>query len=305
MPAKLAIPTSLLLILISAGFLADLISDNVTQVIAKGPEYQQTFWQRIDEVSSWLTELTPNETPLELGDKVRGLLEEGYINQILTAAGNSLRGLLANTGLILIYLMFLMLERRTFASKLDALFPDSKKKDRVSAAFDQVRKRVETYIGIKTFNSALTGLLSYAVLKYAGLDFASFWGVIIFVLNFIPTVGSLIATALPVMLAMLQFGFDPINKFLTVLIGVGVIQFSIGNALEPKLMGGSLNLSPLVILFSLALWGSLWGIPGMLLCVPFTVIAAIVAKEIPEARPLAIVLSGDGRIGDEDDDEEK
>ena len=165
---------------------------------------------------------------------------------------------------------------------------------------DILQHQLIFYIGIKTFNSALTGLLSYAVLTYARLDFASFWGVIIFVLNFIPTVGSLIATALPAMLAMLQFGFDPINKFLTVLIGVGVIQFSIGNVLEPKLMGGSLNLSPLVILFSLALWGSLWGIPGMLLCVPFTVIATIVAKEIPEARPLAIVLSGDGRIDVED-----
>ncbi|MEM7674123.1 MAG: AI-2E family transporter [Verrucomicrobiota bacterium] len=290
-PARLAIPTALLLIILLAGFLANLITENIRGVTEAAPLYEENL-QRV--INNYAVDFGVEDVPT-----IRELLGKLNFSGLFVSTGAALRDLVADAGLILIYLLFLMMERRTFSNKMEALLPESQNRERVVSAINQVRNKVETYVGIKTINSAVTGVLSYLVLKYVELDFASFWGVIIFVLNFIPTIGSLIATALPAILAGVQFE-DPTRPFFTTLVGVGIIQFSIGNVLEPRLMGGSLNLSPLVILLSLALWGTLWGIPGMLLCVPFTVIAAIIAKEVPQARPLAIVLSGDGQLDDGD-----
>jgi predicted PurR-regulated permease PerM len=127
-----------------------------------------------------------------------------------------------------------------------------------------------------------------------GVDFASFWAVLIFLLNFIPTIGSIIATAFPSLLALVQF--ETAGPFFITISILTAIQFSIGSLIEPKLMGNRLNLSPLVILLSLGLWGSIWGIPGMFLCVPITVIIMIICAYFPETRPIAVALSGNGEL---------
>jgi len=133
------------------------------------------------------------------------------------------------------------------------------------------------------------------VLHFVGVDFASFWAVLIFLLNFIPTIGSIIATAFPSVLTLVQF--DTLGPFVITITILSAIQFCIGSLVEPKLMGNRLNLSPIVILLSLGLWGSIWGIPGMFLCVPITVILMIVCSYFPDTRPIAVLLSGNGKVG--------
>ena len=150
------------------------------------------------------------------------------------------------------------------------------------------------YVGIKTLVSLMTSLFSYLVMRLIGLDFAEFWAFLIFILNFIPFIGSIIATILPATLALIQF--TTFTPFFIVAGGVTLVQFIVANLIEPRLMGHSLNLSPLVIFLSLALWGALWGIAGMFLCVPLTVIIVIVLSYFPQTRPIAIVLSKDGRM---------
>jgi predicted PurR-regulated permease PerM len=134
------------------------------------------------------------------------------------------------------------------------------------------------------------------VLSLVGVDFASFWAVLIFLLNFIPTIGSIIATLFPSLLTLIQF--DTMGPFVVTISVLTSLQFCIGSLLEPRLMGQRLNLSPIVILLSLGLWGSLWGIPGMFLCVPITVIIMIICSYFPASRPIAILLSGNGQIAD-------
>ena len=136
--------------------------------------------------------------------------------------------------------------------------------------------------------------LSLLPMAAIGLDFAAFWGMLIFFLNFIPTVGSILATVFPSLLAVIVF--ESPAAIIGVIGGITGIQLLVGNFMEPKLMGNSLNLSPLVILLSLSLWGSLWGIPGMFLCVPITVIAMIICSHFAQTRPVAIFLSGNGRL---------
>jgi predicted PurR-regulated permease PerM len=197
-------------------------------------------------------------------------------------------------GIITVYLLFLLLEQRTFSAKIRSIIRDPQRQVDAFELIDKMRSDIRSYVGIKVLTSASTGLISYFVLKIVGVDFASFWAVLIFLLNFIPTIGSIIATAFPSVLTLVQF--DTLGPFIVTLLVLTGVQFCVGSLIEPKLMGNKLNLSPIVILLSLGLWGSIWGIPGMFLCVPITVIIMIICSYFPATRPVAILLSGTGEV---------
>jgi predicted PurR-regulated permease PerM len=207
---------------------------------------------------------------------------------------SSFAGVLANGGLITIYVLFLFLEQGKFDDKISALFALSGQERDVRKIIDRVRIDIQKYISIKMFTSSLTGLLSYLFLRAVDVDFAGVWGLLIFLLNFIPTVGSIVATVFPAMIALAQA--DGYTLFVLVLAGIGLLQIAIGNILEPRLMGSSFNLSPIVILLNLGLWGYIWGIPGMFLCVPFLIILTIILSHFPQTRAIAVILSSDGKL---------
>ena len=124
--------------------------------------------------------------------------------------------------------------------------------------------------------------------------FAFFWAFLIFILNYIPTIGYLIATLFPALISLLQFGTF-INPMI-VLVAIGSIQFLVGNVIEPKLMGNSLNVSPLVVLISLAFWGTIWGVTGMILSVTITIMIIISCSQFKSTKWIAILLSENGNI---------
>jgi len=148
------------------------------------------------------------------------------------------------------------------------------------------RLRATVYLAV------LLALISYVAMRMFDLEFAALWAVLIALLNFVPYVGSVLGVVLPVLMAVVQFA-DPGMVLLLVL---GVVQFGIGNFLDPYVMASSLNLSPFAILISLAIWSELWGIPGAFLAVPITAIITIVLSEFPGTRPLAILLSRRGQV---------
>ena len=151
-------------------------------------------------------------------------------------------------------------------------------------------------MAVKAFVSLLTGALSYVVLVIVGVDFAFLWALLIFALNFIPYVGSIIATILPAVFSILQFGtFWP---FVWVFGIIMIIQTVVGNYIEPKVMGKSLNLSPLVVLIALSFWGYVWDLLGMLLSVPITSIMLITFAQFSSTRGIAILLTENGDIED-------
>jgi predicted PurR-regulated permease PerM len=201
-----------------------------------------------------------------------------------------------NVGIILVYVLFLLVEQGSFNAKLEAIVTNPERRDHVRRMIERINADVRTYIWIKTLLSVLTGGVSYVVMLIAGVDFAEFWAVIIFLLNYIPTIGSILGIVFPAVLALVQF--NTLGPFLIVLVGISATQIVVGNVLEPRMMGKTLNLSPVVILFSLALWGSIWGIIGMFLCVPITAIAMIVMAQFRQTRPLAIFLSANGEVAD-------
>jgi AI-2 transport protein TqsA len=256
-------------------------ADDVMQVI---PIYQENLTERFQNL------------PLVVVSAFQDQLITDWIDlpAYATSVASSFAGILASGGLIMIYVLFLFLEQGNVDQKITALFSTSGSEDDVRKIISRIRNDIQKYISIKMFTSSMTGLLSYTFLRIVDVDFAGVWGLLIFLLNFIPTVGSIIATIFPAMIALAQS--DGYTLFILVLAGIGVLQICIGNILEPRLMGNSFNLSPIVILLNLGLWQYIWGIPGMFLCVPFLITLTIILSHFPRTRPIAIILSSDGRL---------
>ena len=177
------------------------------------------------------------------------------------------RELASSFVLVLIYIAFLFLAEANWPKKLDNIFTSPKGRENARLVGAKVRESMEQYLWVQTVISFITTLLTYVTLLAFGLDNALFWAFLVFFLNFIPTVGSIVAAILPGIFALAQPDWpswmpsDPTINALIVFLGVSVWQFAIGNFLQPRLMGDTLNLSALVVLLSLAIWGAIWGFP--------------------------------------------
>ena len=221
-------------------------------------------------------------------------LENVNLGSLLGWLGGSVGNLLTALILVGIYTGFLFAEQKVMDSKLEALAGNPEKAIRLRAILGEIGSSVQGYIWMKTLISLVTGLLSYVVLRLVGVDFAAVFALLIFLLNFIPNIGSILGVLLPALLTLVQF--DTLTPFLVITLGLGAVQFLIGNLVEPALMGKSLNLSSLMIILSLTFWGMLWGIPGMFLSVPIMVMFAIVCARFESLRSIAVMLSADGQI---------
>ena len=229
-----------------------------------------------------------------------------YAGSIAPTAAGFISGLIADMLLILIYVAFLYVSAGAFSRKLDRVFVRPADRARSRQLGDQVRRTMEQYLWVQTSLSIISTSLTYVTMVIIGLDNALFWSFVIFVLNYIPTIGSIIATALPTLFAIVQPestwpDWMPDNALLCALVvfaGVSVWQFVIGNFVAPRMQANSLNLSPLVVLLSLAVWGALWGPVGMFLSAPLTVLVMIVLAQVRGARWIAVLMSADGKPGD-------
>jgi predicted PurR-regulated permease PerM len=200
-------------------------------------------------------------------------------------------------GVILIYVIFLLVEQQFFDLKLNALVRDEARQRRIREVLDRIASDIQNYMWIMTLVSGMTAGLSYLVMSWMGLGQPGFWAFLIFALNFIPTIGSILGTLLPAVYALVQF--QALSPVITLLLLIGVIQFVLGNVVQPRMAGQSLNMSQLVVILSLFVWGAIWGITGMFLAVPLTSILMLVLSNFEATRPAAILLSREGRF-DED-----
>jgi predicted PurR-regulated permease PerM len=207
----------------------------------------------------------------------------------------ALTSLAGDLGLILIYTGFLLLEHRTFSRKLEAMSRTERQHTEVRTAFEEISHDIKTYVRIKTALGLITALLVYGIMKGVGLQLSEFWAVVTFISYFIPTVGAIISVLGPMLLLIVQF--TDVWLIASVSAAIVTIQVLMNNAIEPKLVGRSLNLSSLVIIVSLVFWGLVWGVLGMFLCVPFMVIINIALSKFEATRPIAIMLSADGNVG--------
>ncbi|MFD0911877.1 AI-2E family transporter [Ruegeria arenilitoris] len=278
---------ALCLILFGLLIILSILSSQAGLVSEAFPKYEE----RLSGILAKLVALVGNENYAAAQKALSQINLSGFAGSIIGSAGAFLSAFF----LVLLYVPFMLVERLPMQTKIDLAISDPTLASKVRNVLHSTSASIQRYVGIKTFVSALTGFGSFLVMWAVGLDFAETWAVLAFLLNFIPTVGSIIGVALPSLVALVQF--EEFSPFLMVLLGCGAVQFSVGNILEPTLLGKSLNLSPLMVILALTFWTAIWGIPGALMSVPITVCIMIILTHIPATRPIAILMSGDGRVG--------
>jgi predicted PurR-regulated permease PerM len=190
----------------------------------------------------------------------------------------------------------MFIEQSTFHRKFAALFPNRTQSKKMRYIFHSIDENMKKYMFMKTFISAITALLSYFWLHFMGLEFAGVWAFIVFITSYIPTIGAIVACSLPILYSLITA--DSMNVPILVAIGLISLQVGLGNVLEPKLTGKTLNLSTLAILINLVFWGMLWGIAGMFFSVPLLVATFIITAQFDSTRWIAILLSANGEIPD-------
>lgn len=286
MPKAVAFILALGSIIGGSSIIINIISKNI-QNIASG---SRIYRDKLSVIVTRIFEMNGYEPP----ESLAVLVKDVDLSTMMSQVALGITSISAKAGLISIYLIFLFLEQKSFTRKLDALVPEPGRNAEALRIVKKIQADVRLYLGIKTLASVATGLISYVIMTWVGLEFASFWALLIFLLNYIPSVGSILATLFPSLLALMQFNLTA--PFFIIAIGIMALQFLIGNIIEPRLTGDSLNLSPLVILFSLTFWGAMWGIPGAFLCVPITVVILIILSNFETTQPIAIMLSKDGKV---------
>jgi AI-2 transport protein TqsA len=222
--------------------------------------------------ASWLQERGLPLNP----DEVLASLEIMPMQDIMQGAATGALSLLTNGTLVTIFVIFLLLGRRKSANK--------------SAVFRQIDHNIRRYLIIKFLVSALTGFLIWVILTSFGLELALVFAVLTFVLNFIPSIGSIVATLLPIPIALVQF--ETMGPVIAIIVLCTTVQMVVGNGLDPLLMGHNLDLSPVTIVAALVFWGLLWGVVGMLLAAPLTAILRIVLGQFETTRPMGELLAG-------------
>lgn len=217
--------------------------------------------------------------------------------QIATYIAASLAGIATSTGMVLIYLIFMFIEQNSFGKKIDSLPVQKIKAKKLRFILNSIDEHMKKYLFTKTFISAATGVFAYIALKTIGLEFASVWAFMIFILNYIPTLGSILACAMPIAYAFISS--DTWHLPLLTAISLIAIEIVFGNILDPKLTGKTLNISTLAILINLVFWGMIWGIAGMFFSVPILAAIYITTAQFKSTRWIAVLLSADGNIPDE------
>ena len=286
-PGWLAMALSLALIVWGLYEFGALVTRNVQDVIAAAPVYQAN----IERMLPQLLALIGLEELRDLGR----IVEDINVGTLISSIAGTLSGFVGNTAIILIYVMFLLVEQQVFGRKIDAMFRSERRRAEARIVARTIVEQTQNYLRLKTAMCFLTAGVTYVVLESFAVDFAGFWAVVVFLLNYIPTVGSILGAIFPALLALLQFGDWQLALVVLAILGF-FAQFVVSNLVEPRFMGSHLNMSPLAIILSLALWGSLWGVAGAFLCVPIMVILMIVTAHFPQTRWIAVLLSNDGDI---------
>ncbi|HTK35247.1 MAG TPA: AI-2E family transporter [Caulobacteraceae bacterium] len=263
------------------GVCAHYIRPFATEIIALEPKLDAALWH--------LTE-TLQLPPLTVPELARG---ENASSAVLGLFGAA-RGVVSRTALVMIYLGFLLASRRPFALKMQRLFEGPVRHAHALAVFQSVRTATEQYMTLQTFKAALMALTGVITTSAIGLPNAPFWAFLLFLAAYVPIVGGIAAALVPSLVALAQF--DTPVKPLLLLVVLGGAIFLIDNVLMPKLQADRLNIDPVVVLLSLGFWGLIFGLPGVFLSTPLTVVVMALTAEFRSLRWIAILLSKEGEV---------
>lgn len=267
-----------------------ILTANIENLALSSEAYRENVAIISLKISKTINELIGVDVSENINNSIASFINREHLSSLFS----SISGILGNMMMIVFYTIFLFIEEGLFSNKITLMVGEGKKSEQFMGTLVKIDKMLSRYIILKSLINFLTAGIAYIVLLSVGIDSPFFWAALIFFFSFIPSIGPILGTTLPAIFSLIQFAeFVP---FLIILFVIGSFQVAIGNYLEPRIMGNTLNISPLFGIFALAIWGSLWGITGMLLSVPITVALIIVMAQFPTTRKVAILLSEKGKL---------
>ena len=259
---------------------AGLVGGSMNEFYDRVPYYQTRLTELTLESAAWVSERGLHVEPSRIGQAV----DQVQVMTLVADLFQRLTALLSKALLVALLVLFMLFESGTWRMKLVYVL-HSPTQD--LPRFANAAREVQRYLVVKSGLSVVTGALCGTWAAICGVDFPLVWGLLAFLLNYIPTLGMFIATIPPVVVALIQYG--P-GSALLVLTGYGIINFTLGNFVEPRIMGRALGLSALVVFLSMVFWGWLWGPIGALLAVPLTMVIKILLANTEDLRWAAVLL---------------
>lgn len=282
-PAVLAALLIVLFVMLILAVVGTVVGRSIAEFTAALPGYQARLDRIVSDVLAFMAEhLNGDDSIQDLGD----LINPGRVMGFVTVFLNAMRGVLTSVFLIFFTVVFILLEASQLRTKIEAAFG-------TEADFERPRLflvNLGRYLGIKTLVSVATGFLAWLLTWSIGLDFPLLWGMLAFLLNYVPTIGSIIAAVPAILLALVQLG--PAEATAT-MIGFISINIAFGNFIEPRLMGYGVGISPLVVFVGLIFWYWVFGPVGMLLSVPLTMVVKLLLETDEKTRWIAVLLGSE------------
>ncbi len=271
----LAVTVTLVLGFVILTTLASLVTASVSELTANAAAYQRQIEQIPEYVDTLIRSygIRPPEV-----FRPATFIQPDSIGSMLMSTTNAVVGAVSQGTLVMIFLVFLLAGRTVNTEP-------------TSGVWGEIEVRIKRYVVTKIVTSGATGLLVWVILRALGVDLALLFGLFAFLLNFIPNIGPVIATLLPLPVILLDPDLTVTTGTLALLIPGGV-QFTVGNFVEPRMMGSSLDLHPVAVLLALVVWGALWGIVGMLLATPITAVMKILFERLELTQPIGALMAG-------------
>lgn len=287
-PGFAAIILILLIIVLFSNITSVFVVTSINTFSDELPRYEQKFRELTISIFNRLNLSEADMQKLNESLKIKNLLMEGSITAALTGIFSSVLGIFGDFILILIYVVFLLSEMGSIRERIKRAF-SKERADKISDIINEIFSDVKKYIVGVTLINLLQAIVMGFILWAFGVDFYFVWAFFCFFSHYVPSIGSLISTILPTLTAVLQF--DNILTPVILVIILVVVQNIIGNVLQPKYLGDQLDLSPLLLLFSLIFWGYVWGIVGMILSVPIMSMIKITLSKFESTKSIAILMS--------------
>jgi AI-2 transport protein TqsA len=284
-PTRLATPLSIVLVVGVFVLAIWLVADNGADFASQSQAYTTKLNAMLQQGSARLGLAT---TPT-----VSSLFAEVNPGRIVGVAAKGLRVVAESAIFVLIYLGFLLASRSGFRTKGEEMFRGEASRREALRVFRRIRRGVESYIWVQTVVGAMITAASAVIMAVMGLSHIPFWCFIIFLANYIPAIGGAIGVILPPLFGLVDF-----NDYLRPVVMVALLEavhFVVNHVVQPRMQGKNLNLDPIVVLLALAFWGMMWGVTGAFLSTPLTVVAMAILAEFPATRPIAVLLSSDGK----------
>lgn len=284
LPDSVSLALAVVLSLAIFGVAVVVVADNAAGFVGQISDYGS----RIDGLIGRLAGMVGLQAPPPLSQMLHDLDPAKIVGQV----AQGLQGVVSDAVFVLIYLGFIIAARRGFRRKMVALFPGNRERDEAVRVFNRIRQGVEQYLWVQTVTGLMIAAGSWLAMAVVGLDNALFWAFLIFLASYIPIIGGFVGIVFPALFALVQF--DTLWQGLSLVSVLYVIQFLVGNVVQPRMQGDSLNIDPVVVLLALAFWGAIWGLSGMFLSTPLTVMIMVILAEFEGSRWIAILLSANG-----------